>query len=100
MIARSYSFEEICAQLCAAFFGKYPNDALRRRVSRAMAALLKRQSSFPGTAAGWAAGIVFAVGSRGCGVPDVLNNELEKAFGVTMSTIYKRAWAIRRLLGL
>jgi len=38
-------------------------------------------------AEGWAAGIVFAVGSGGCGVPDVLNSELEKAFGVSMSTI-------------
>ena len=34
------------------------------------------------------------------GVPEVRNSELEKAFGVTMSTIYKRAWEVRRLLGL
>jgi hypothetical protein len=100
MIARNCPFEETCAQLCVAFFEKYPNDALRDRVSRAMSALLKRQTSFPGAAAGWAAGIVFALGSKGCGVPDVLNSEMEKAFGVSMSTVYKRAWAIKRLLGL
>jgi hypothetical protein len=41
-----------------------------------------------------------AVGSRGCGVPYVLNADLEKAFDVKMSTVYKRSWQIRRLLGL
>ena len=46
----------------------------------------------------WAGGIVYTVGSRGCDVPDVLNRELEEAFGTTMSTIYKRAAQIRRLL--
>jgi hypothetical protein len=61
---------------------------------------LKRKTSFAGAAAGWAAGLVYAVGSRGVGVPDVFNRDLEKAFGVSMSTIYKRAWAVRRLLGL
>lgn len=100
MIAKKPSFVEIVAPLYIAFFDKYPNDDLRDRVSTALAALLKRKKTFPGAAAGWAAGIVFAVGSRGCGVQDVLNSELEKAFGVTMSTIYKRAWAVKRLLGL
>ena len=46
----------------------------------------------------WAGGIVYAVGSRGCGVPNVFNRELEEAFGTKMSTIYKRAAQIRRLL--
>ena len=38
--------------------------------------------------------------SAGAGVPGVLNRDLEEAFGVTMSTIYKRAAKVRELLGL
>ena len=100
MIARNCPFEETCAQLFNAFFKKHPNDNLRKRTALSLLAVMKRQKVFPGKPEGWAAGILFAVGSVGCGVPDVLNGELEKAFGVTMSTIYKRAWAIRRVLGL
>jgi hypothetical protein len=36
----------------------------------------------------------------GCGVPNVLNNDMKKAFDITMRTIYKRSWAIMRPLGL
>jgi hypothetical protein len=100
MIAMNCPFEETCAQLYIAFFKKYPNDDLKKRTALALLALLKRKKVFPGKPEGWAAGIVFAVGSRGCGVPDVLNDDLAKAFGVTMSTIYKRSWAVKRLLGL
>ena len=100
MIARNDPFEETCAQLFNAFFKKYPNDELRKRTAMALLAVMKRQKSFPGKHEGWAAGIMFAVCSVGCGVPDVTNSELEKAFGVTMSTVYKRAWAVKRLLGL
>ena len=100
MIARNCPFEKTCARLFVAFFKKYSNDHLRKRAAVALLAVLKRKKVFPGKPEGWAAGIVFAVGSVGCGVPDVLNSELEKAFGVTMRTIYKRAWAVKRLLGV
>jgi len=49
---------------------------------------------------GWAGSIVYTVGSHDRGVPNVLNRELEEAFGTTMSTIYMRAAQIRRLLDL
>ncbi|MEI7837356.1 MAG: DUF6398 domain-containing protein [Planctomycetota bacterium] len=100
MIARNDPFEEACAQLFNAFFKKYPNDELRKRTAMALLDVIKRQKSFPGKHEGWAAGIMFAVCSRGCGVPDVMNSEVEEAFGVTMSTVRKRAWAVKRLLGL
>ncbi len=100
MIARIDPFEETCARLFNAFFKKYPNDELRERTAAVLLAVMKRQKSFPGKNEGWAAGMMFAVCSRGCGVPDVMNNEVEQAFGVTMSTIRKRAWAIKRLLGM
>ena len=91
MIARKLSFVETCTRLYIDFFKKYPNNDLRDRVSLALAALLKHKKAFPGATAGWAAGIVYAASSIGVGVPGILNNELEQAFGVKMSTIYKRA---------
>ncbi len=100
MIARTEPFEEICARLFNAFFKKYPHDDLREQTALALLAVMKRQKVFLGKPEGWAAGIVFAVGSRGCGVPNVLNSDLAEAFDVDMSTVYKRAWAVKRLLGL
>ena len=61
---------------------------------------MKWKTSLAGAAAGWAAGLVYAIGSRGVGVLDVFNRDLEKAFGVSMGTVYKLEWAIKRLLGL
>ena len=40
------------------------------------------------------------LGSRGCGVLDILDRELMEAFGASTRTIYKRAAQIRRLLDL
>ncbi len=100
MIAGNCPFEETCARFLNALFRRHPNEDLRERTALALSAVMKRQKVFPGKSGGWAAGIVFAVGSAGCGVPDVLNSEMEKLFGVSMSTIYRRAWAVKRLLGL
>ncbi len=92
-------FEGACAKLYIEFFENFPNDDLRDRVSRTIAMLLKRQSDFPGDPSGWAGGIVYAVGSSGCGVPNVMNADLEKAFGTKMPAIRKRAAQVRQLLG-
>ena len=100
MIAGNDPFEETCARLFNAFFRRHPNDELRKRTAVALLAVMERQKSFPGKHEGWAAVIMFAVCSVGYGVLDVTNSEVEKAFAVTMSTVYKRAWAVKRLLGL
>ncbi|MBI5725225.1 MAG: hypothetical protein HZA50_14795 [Planctomycetes bacterium] len=100
MAAKNCQFEETSARLYMDFFEKYPNNDLRDRVSRAFALLLKRQTDFPGDPSGWAGGIVYAVGSNGCGVSGVMNSELEKAFGTTMGAIRKRAKQIKEVLGL
>lgn len=99
MEAEDRQFKQACAGLHIEFFQKFPNDELRGLVSQALTLLLERQTDFPGDAAGWAGGIVYAVGSGGCGVPNVLNADLEKALGTTMATIRKRAAHIKRLLG-
>jgi len=100
MNADNRSYEATCAGLYSAFFERFPNEDLRNLVRRTLTLLLERQAEFPGAAGGWAGGIVYAVGSRGCGVPDVMNADLEAAFGSTMSTIRKRAGQVKEMLGL
>jgi len=90
---------QTCRQFLDAFFTRYPNERLRAE-SAGILLLLARKMPMTGKAGGWAGGVVYAVGSHGCGVPNVLNRELEKAFGTTMNTIYVRAAQIRRLLDL
>lgn len=94
------SLQATCAKLHFEFFRQLPNDELHRSVERTLAELTKSRSEFAGDPAGWAAGLVLAVGSEGCGVPGMLNAELEKAFGVSMGTIRRRAAEIRDELPL
>ena len=61
---------------------------------------VEAEDVFARSGSGLGAGFVYAAGSRGVGVPDVFDRDLDKAFGVSMSTIYKRAWVVKRLLGL
>ena len=65
-----------------------------------MNGLVEAEDAFPRTGSGPGAGLVYAAGSRGVGVPDVFDSDPDKAFGVSMSTIYKRAWVVKRLPGL
>ena len=87
---------EACRQLLAGFFAEYPNRQLRGQSEIVLKALEAKGHSLPGKPGGWAAGIAYAVGSIRCGVPGVLNREMEKAFGVSMSTVCRRAAAVRR----
>jgi hypothetical protein len=100
MVAMNPLLNQTCRQLLGAFFAKFPNEQLRGDSGGVLLRLLARKVPMPGKAGGWAGGIVYAVGSRGCGVPNVFNRELEEAFGTTMSTIYVRAAQIKRLLDL
>lgn len=100
MVAHNPPFKQACHQLLLMFFKRYPNAALRTTAYGTLGRLLASKAPLAGKPGGWAAGVVYAVGSRGCGVPDVLNRELEEAFGASMSTIYKRAAQVKRLLDL
>ena len=84
------------------FFGTYRNGALQERAAKALDLLLAHKEAkevLVKKPAGWAGGIVYAVGSRGVGVPGLLNRELETAFGVRMAEIYRRAAKVKDLLG-
>ena len=89
-----------CRGLLDAFFERHPNDDLRDRVGDALSSLLGRDMAMPGAPGGWAGGIVYAVGGTGCGVPGVMNADLEAAFGTTMGTIRRRAEQIKNELDL
>ena len=90
------SGSKACRQSLEAFFSEYPNVRLKADAERVLEALESADLLLSGKAAGWAAGIVYAVGSTICGVPGLLNAELEEAFGVSMSTVRRRAAAVRR----
>lgn len=98
MIAVNENKEHTYQQLLAAFFKKHPNPHLQVEVNRILKRLLALKIPMPGKQGGWAGGIVYAMSSIGVGVPGVLNSEVEKAFNVSMGTIYKRAAMIRKLL--
>ena len=92
--------DKACRKLLDGFFERHPNDELRERASQVLALLSGRDMAIGGAPGGWAGGIVYAVGGTGCGVPGVMNADLEAAFGTTMGTIRKRAEQIRNELDL
>jgi len=92
--------EKACRKLLDGFFERHPNEELRERARQALNALLGRGMALGGAPGGWAGGIVYAVGGTGCGVPGVMNADLEAAFGTTMGTIRRRAEQIKNELDL
>ena len=101
MTAINETKEQSCQQFLAAFFKKHPNACLQVEVNKILNSLLDFQTPMPGKPGGWAGGIVYAAANcykSDCGIPGLLNNECEAFFGASMSTIYKRAWMIRKLL--
>lgn len=84
------NFDLECKDFLNRFFDSYRDDALRKRSLKAMRFLVADEELLLGKPAGWAAGIVYALANRyrqPCGVPGLLNKDLEKFFGVTMGTI-------------
>jgi len=100
MTATNEPMNKACQDLLDAFFERYPNDELRDQVGQILASLVGRGTTMAGAPGGWAGGIVYAVGSSGCGVPGVMNADLEKAFGTTMGTIRRRAEQVKNELDL
>ena len=92
-------FEKTCWEFLAAFLERFPNAQLRARVHSALPQLLAKNKLFSGKPAGWAGGLVHALGNRtGAGIPGILNRELEDVFGVSIGTIHKRSAQIWRMM--
>ena len=83
------------------FFASYRDARMQKAAMKALRFLAADGEPMRGKPKGWAAGIVYALANRdrrACGVPWMLNAEVEKFFGVTMSTVYKRAAQVERAL--
>ena len=100
MIAINQTVNQTCRQFLEYYFTKFPNLYLQVHADRILKVLMERQSPMPGKSGGWAGGIIYALanlGQRPCGVPGLLNKDLEKFFDTSMGAIYKRAEKIRVL---
>ena len=90
-----------CKDFLNRFFGSYCDDALRKKAFKVLRLLIAEDKPLLGKPGGWAAGIVYALSNRyrnACGVPDLLNKDLEEFFGVKMGTIRERAAKVNMLL--
>ena len=95
--------ELACRERLELFFGSYRDAAMQKSALKALRFLTACDKPLLGKPEGWAAGIVYALATRGrraCGVPGVLNSEFEQFFGVSMGTICKRAAQIEEMLAL
>ena len=90
---------QACRELLAAFFDRFPDEQLQLAANSALELLLAKDVVLSGKPAGWAGGLVYALGCKaGIGIPGVLNSELEAIFGVSVGTISKRAKRIWDLM--
>ena len=93
--------ELACRELLERFFADHPDATAQKRVLRALRFLTADNTLLGGRPEGWAAGVIYAVANRdrqACGVPGLVNSELEALFGFSMGTTRKRAAQIAELL--
>jgi hypothetical protein len=101
MDATNQDCRRACSGFLEHFFDRYPDAALQKRALKALRLLAACDKPLAGKPAGWAAGIVYAAANRdrqACGVPGILNEDLEAFFDVSMGTVRKRSWQIAELL--
>lgn len=92
-----------CRESLERFFGDHPDAVTQRRALKALRLIIACEKPLRGKPEGWAAGIIYSLANRdrrACGVPGLLNSEVEARFGVSMGTIRKRAAQIERLLAV
>ena len=90
-----------CREHLDRFFTSYGDAKMQKAATKVLRFLAVGDEPIRGKPEGWAAGIVYALANRdrrACGVPGMLNAEFEEFFGVTMSTVYKRAAQVERAL--
>ena len=90
-----------CREHLDRFFASYGHAKMQKAAMKALRFLAADDEPMRGKPEGWVAGIVYALANRdrrACGVPGMLNSEFEEFFGVTMSTVYKRAAQVERAL--
>lgn len=94
---------QFCREHLDRFFESYPDPTMQKRSLKALRFLSSRGNPLAGKPEGWAAGIIYGLATRhrrACGVPGILNAEFERFFGVSMSTVRKRAAQVMRELSI
>lgn len=101
MLPEGQDCRKACRDQLDRFFASYGDANMQKTAMKALRFLAAGDERMRGKPEGWAAGIVYALANRyrrACGVPGMLNAEFEEFFGVTMSTVYKRAAEVERAL--
>ena len=101
MRATSQDFEAECTNTLNRFFVGYPDGALRERSFKVLRLLLALGEPMLGNPAAWAAGIVYALSNRyrpAFGIPGLLNQNVERIFGIKMESIRTRGKQINSRL--
>ncbi len=101
MTATDQDTQAQCREHLDRFFASYGDAKMQKAAMKALRFLAAGDEPMRGKPEGWAAGIVYALANRdrrACGVPDMLNAEVEQFLGVTMSTVYKQAAQVERAL--
>lgn len=89
-----------CREHLGHFFTSYRDPAKQKTAMKALRFLAAGDEPVGGKPEGWAAGI-YALANRdrrACGVPGMLNAEVEEFFGVTMNTVRRRAAQVDRAM--
>jgi len=92
---------DVCRDHLDRFFASHGDAKKQKAAAKALRVLAAGDEPMRCKPEGWAAGIVYVLANRdrrACGVPRMLNAEFEEFFGVTMSTVYKRAAQVDRAL--
>jgi len=90
-----------CQEHLERFFETYYEVTMAKAAMKALRFLAISDVAMEGKPAGWAAGTIYALANRdkrACGVPGLLNSEVEEFFDVSMSTVRKRAAQVERAL--
>ena len=101
MTATNQDVQKQCREHLDRFFASYGDAKMQKAAMKALRFLAAGDEPMLGNPEGWAAGIVYALANRhrrACGVPGMLNAEVEEFFGVTMNTIRRRAAQVERAI--
>jgi len=101
MVPTGMNTQTQCREQLDRFFASYGDAKMQKTATTVLCFLAAGGEPMRGKPEGWAAGIVYALANRdrrACGVPGMLNAKVEEFFGVTMSTIRKRAAQVERTM--
>jgi len=101
MGATNDDMQRQCREHLDRFFASYRDAKMQKAAMKALRFLAAGDEPMGGKLEGWAAGIIYALANRycqACGVPGMLNAEVEQFFGVTMNTVRRRAAQVERAM--